>query len=164
MKVILTLMLSMFATFAMAQKIYVQPEFALSKTAHTNVGSVSSEKQLYTGADVGYYLQDNLAVFAGVGFSDANRTFTRKSEFRNEYTAFTFGVRYEFTKKVGIVADWNGGLSKGKPSYVGVQPYISFPVAKQISVEPFVRYDFATNNKFDNKFGYGLGLKYDIKL
>lgn len=164
MKAIYTLMLAMLTTFTFAQKLYVQPEFVLSRTAHTNVGSVSDERQLYTGADVGYYVTDNFALFAGAGFGDATRTFKRKAEFQNEYTAFTFGARYEFNKRVGLAADWNGGLSKGKPTYVGVQPFLTFPVGKQISVEPFVRYDFATNNRFDNKFGYGVGLKYDIKL
>lgn len=100
------------------------------------------------GSEAGYFVMDNLALKAGLGYSDAgidgvDGTFTYK-----------VGAKYYLGGKFPVGADFTGASTDGNSvSFVGLQAGYGWFVAKNISIEPTLRYNVSTDeDKADSAF------------
>ncbi|MDR6846586.1 hypothetical protein [Flavobacterium granuli] len=94
------------------------------------------------GAEGGYFVADNLAVKAGLGYGD-----------NGGYNVFSYkvGAKYYLMNKFPLEASFTGASIEDfneNPSYLGLQAGYAWFVAKNVSIEPGLRYNISLNNDF----------------
>lgn len=109
--------------------------------------SIDGYTQWSIGAEAGYFLLDNLALKAGLGYMSAN-----EDESDTDATAFNwkFGAKYYIAGQFPVGVDVNGStVSVGDfdltPMYVGFQAGYAWFVADNVSIEPGLRYGLGMN-------------------
>ena len=113
----------------------------------------SKAKTFNVGLQGGYFVIDNLAAIAGVGYN-LNKY---GGNVVSEAISYQFGGKYYIANVLPLQADFNGVEDV---NYIGTQlGYAWFP-SKNFSIEPNVRYDFALKNYYENKFSFGVGFNY----
>ena len=109
------------------------------------------------GAEAGYFVMDDLAIKAGLGYSDFGD---------GDFTAFNYkvGAKYYIAGQFPVGADFTGSSYEDfdeNPSYVGVQAGYAWFVADQVSIEPTLRYNFSMNSDFyDDAFQALIGFAF----
>ncbi|MDG5491417.1 hypothetical protein [Psychroserpens sp. SPM9] len=105
--------------------------------------SIDGETQWSAGGEVGYFIKDNLAIKAGLGYSDLGEDFSVFS--------YKVGAKYYIGGEFPVGVDYTGSSIKDaeeNPSYVGVEGgYAWFP-ASNVSIEPKLRYNVSMNDEF----------------
>ena len=103
------------------------------------------------GAEAGYFVMDDLAVKAGLGYSDALEAFTYK-----------VGAKYYINSMIPVQADLSGASYDGaSPMWLGLQGGYAIFLGDNVSVEPGLRYnlgmgDAKDNNTFQFNIGFAL--------
>lgn len=115
---------------------------ALANTSF-HLSSSDGETQWGLGAEGGYFVADNLAVKAGLGYSD----------FGHSVNAFSYkvGAKYYLLNKFPLEASYTGASIKDaneNPSYLGLQGGYAWFVGKNISIEPGLRYNITLNEDY----------------
>ncbi|HPF10106.1 MAG TPA: hypothetical protein PKW08_11625 [Flavobacteriaceae bacterium] len=93
------------------------------------------------GGEAGYFILDDLALKAGLGYGDpgidgVDGTFNWK-----------FGAKYYVAGQFPIAADVNGSSGNSySPMWVGVQAAYAWFIANNVSLEPGLRYGFGMND------------------
>ncbi|RPD91659.1 hypothetical protein EGM88_14560 [Aureibaculum marinum] len=118
--------------------------------ANTNFGSASSSNTGFSftnidgdsmwnvGVEGGYFVADNLAVKAGLGYGD--------SSYDDGVFSYKLGGKYYINGKIPFGIDVNGASSEGwNPIYVGAQVGYAWFLGQNVSIEPGVRYDYGFN-------------------
>jgi len=103
------------------------------------------------GAEAGYFVIDDLAIKAGLGYAD----------FDGDFSVFSYkiGVKYYIVGEFPVGADFTGSSYKDfdeNPSYVGIQGGYAWFVADNISIEPTLRYNISMNSDFYDDAFQGL--------
>lgn len=103
------------------------------------------------GAEAGYFVMENLAVKAGLGYSD----------YGDDYSAFSYkiGAKYYIIGQFPVGVDYTGVSYKDadeNPSYVGIQGGYAWFVADNVSIEPTLRYNLSMNSDFYDDAFQGL--------
>lgn len=116
----------------------------------TNVGntgfrlsSQDRETEWGVGAEAGYFVADNLAVKAGLGYNDQGHSVNS--------IAYKVGAKYYLLNKFPLEASYTGASFKGadeNPSFVGLQGGYAWFVGKNISIEPGLRYNISLNDDY----------------
>ena len=94
----------------------------------------------------GYFIKENLALKAGVGYSGSDAEGPGTSTLN-----YKVGAKYYIIGKIPLGVDYTGTSFNDvdeNPSYVGVQAGYAWFVADNISIEPTVRYNVSMNSDF----------------
>ena len=92
------------------------------------------------GADAGYFVSDNLAIKAGLGYADADEidgTFVYK-----------VGAKYYLGGEFPVGVDFTGSSVDGNnANWVGIQGGYAWFVADNVSIEPTIRYNVTLDDQ-----------------
>ena len=107
--------------------------------------SVDGETRWNVGAEGGYFVADNFAVKAGLGYGD--------SDFSKGTFTYKLGAQYYFNGNIPVGVDFTGFSTDGESvNYVGVEGGYAWFVAPNIAVTPKVRYNIATKDTYESAF------------
>jgi len=105
------------------------------------------------GAEAGYFVADNLAIKAGLGYGD--------NGYDSTIFSYKVGAKYYLLNKFPLEASFTGASIKDydeNPSYFGLQGGYALFVGKNVSIEPGIRYNISLNNDFyDDVFQLNIG-------
>jgi len=106
------------------------------------------------GAEAGYFIMDDLAIKAGLGYSDNGFDGPGSSSFN-----YKIGAKYYIASQFPVGVDFTGASFNDvdeNPSYVGVQGGYAWFVADNVSIEPTIRYNLSMNSDFYDDAFQGL--------
>ncbi|TBV25868.1 hypothetical protein DMZ43_08125 [Meridianimaribacter sp. CL38] len=96
--------------------------------------SIDGNTAWSAGAEAGYFVMDNLAVKAGLGYADDG--------FNDGIFAYKVGAKYYIDGQFPVGVDFTGVSQDGNnANWVGVQGGYAWFVAPNVSIEPTVRYN-----------------------
>ncbi|MGB1308791.1 MAG: autotransporter outer membrane beta-barrel domain-containing protein [Oceanihabitans sp.] len=109
------------------------------------------------GLEGGYFVMDNLAVKAGLGYGGADNGVSDTNTF-----SYKVGAKYYVIGMIPVGIDYTGSSTKGAsqdPSYLGVQAGYAWFLGQNVSIEPGLRYNHSLNDKFteDGLFEVNIG-------
>ncbi|KAF2330236.1 outer membrane beta-barrel protein [Flavobacterium daemonense] len=111
-----------------------------------SLSSSDGETDWNVGAEGGYFVANNLAVKLGLGYGDNGHS---------NIFSYKVGAKYYLLNKFPLEASYTGVSIKDvdhNPSFVGLQGGYAWFVAKNVSVEPGVRYNITTNDDYAKSF------------
>lgn len=106
------------------------------------------------GAEGGYFIQDDLAVKAGLGYGDLG------VDGVDGVFSFKAGAKYYINSMIPVQVDLNGSTGNDfTPLFVGLQGGYAFFLADNIAIEPGLRYDLDLNDDADglDTFSFNIG-------
>lgn len=120
--------------------------FGAAHAANTgfSLTSVDGNTAWSLGGEVGYFVMDNLAIKAGLGYSDNG------ADAFNTAFSYKLGAKYYIIGQIPVQIDYSGASIKDadeNPSFVGLQAGYAWFVADNISIEPGLRYNLTMNDK-----------------
>ena len=106
--------------------------------------SANGNTQWSAGAEGGYFVMDNLAIKAGLGYQDYGDS---------DFSAFNYkvGAKYYIANQFPVGIDYTGSSYKGadeNPSYVGFEAGYAWFITSKVSIEPKLRYNLSMNSDF----------------
>jgi len=125
------------------------------------------------GGEAGYFVMDNFALKAGLGFSDLGGADNVSGEFH-----WKLGAKYYIASRFPFQVDLNGSkrtfgddpdndpntppveTPNATPLWLGLQVGHAWMVADNVSIEPGLRYGIGLNDDADNigsDFGFNVG-------
>ncbi|MEO1031909.1 MAG: hypothetical protein AAFX55_10925 [Bacteroidota bacterium] len=138
--------------------VEINTGFGESSTSNTGFAlrSVDGTTAFSLGGEVGYFVIDDLALKAGLGYSDLgidglDGTFNWK-----------LGAKYYVASQFPVGVDVNGSSGNDvSPLWVGLQAGYAWFVADNVSIEPGIRYGIGLNEDAGdgdfNVFGVNIG-------
>lgn len=106
------------------------------------------------GAEAGYFVMDNLAIKAGLGYAD--------NDFSDGTFVYKVGAKYYIGGEFPVGLDFTGASSDGEnANWVGAQAGYAWFVADNVSIEPTVRYNITLDeNKAESAFQGLIGFAF----
>ncbi|ARV08744.1 hypothetical protein BTO05_03480 [Winogradskyella sp. PC-19] len=113
------------------------------------------------GLDGGYFVSDNLAIKAGLGFGGADIGGSSASSF-----SYRLGAKYYLSGQFPITVDLTGAsgdavenITGDTPFWLGLGAGYAWFVADNISIEPGLRYNLSLNEDFTDEgvFQFNIG-------
>ena len=102
------------------------------------------------GAEAGYFVIENLAIKAGLGY-------TSEGNSQNTFN-YKLGLKYYVIGQIPLQVDFNGASSDGNSANaVGLQGGYAWFVAPNVSLEPGIRYDIGFKEGQKGVFSGNLG-------
>ncbi|NQY05262.1 MAG: autotransporter outer membrane beta-barrel domain-containing protein [Flavobacteriaceae bacterium] len=133
--------------------------FGGAHTADTGIrfmsqGDVSSWN---IGLDGGYFIMDDLALKAGLGYGAFDNGTTDTNTF-----SYKIGAKYYVISKIPVSLDYTGSSTKDAvedPSYLGFGAGYAIFLGENVSIEPGLRYNLSLNDDFteDGLFRINIG-------
>lgn len=129
--------------------------------ANTSLSYSTTDKNsvFNVGAEVGYFIIDDLAIKVGLGEGVING-----DNFIPNTNIFSYkiGAKYYVLSRIPFQVDWSGATIKHfneDASYLGIQGGYAWFLGSNVSIEPGVRYNISLNNGFSNKdtFQFNIG-------
>lgn len=127
-------------------------------TANTSFGltSIDGTTVWSIGAEGGYFVADDLAVKAGLGFTD--------NDGRSVFT-YKLGAKYYIIGNIPVQVDLTGASVEDaveNPLWLGIQGGYALFIADNISVEPGLRYNLSLNEDFTDEgvFEFRIGFAF----
>ncbi|MEZ4856179.1 MAG: hypothetical protein R2812_06870 [Gelidibacter sp.] len=117
-------------------------------TANTGFGlySVNGETVWSIGSEAGYFIMDDLALKAGLGYTDLDGN--------TSIFSYKVGAKYYVIGKIPFQIDINGASIKDateNPLWLGLQGGYAIFLGENVSIEPGLRYNISLNNDFYDK-------------
>ena len=114
------------------------------------------------GLDGGYFIMDNLALKAGLGYSSL------KVGDADAYTAITYrlGAKYYAMSKIPVTLDVTGASTEADedPMWLGIGAGYAFFLGDNVSIEPGLRYNMSLNSDYSEdaviQFNIGFALHF----
>lgn len=139
---------------------YVLETAVLSNNTTPNTGlgytSVDGGSKVFNvGLNGGYFVGNNLALKAGVGYGEVKDVVQTWS--------FRTGAEYHIVGRVPVELAWTGSSTKGaadNPSYLSTQIGYNWFVSKNFGVKPLFRYDFSLKDSYQDVTSVGVGFGY----
>ena len=99
------------------------------------------------GADAGYFVKENLAIKAGLGYSDLG-------DFVDGTFVYKFGAKYYINSAIPVGLDITGISNDGNgANWVGVQGGYAIFLGESVAIEPALRYNITLDeNDADSIF------------
>jgi hypothetical protein len=125
--------------------------------ADTSFGyySQGDVKAMSLGAEGGYFVMDNLAIKAGLGYNSIDLGAGNTTGF-----AYKIGAKYYIMGNIPVQLDYAGGSgdlykSGGEtPSYLGLQAGYAVFLGDNVSIEPGIRYNSSLNDKYTDEAAF----------
>lgn len=99
------------------------------------------------GAEVGYFVADDLAIKVGLGYGDFDG---------GTFVSYKLGAKYYVANRIPIQIDFSGQggnlYDSEKPSYLGLQAGYAFFIGDMVSLEPSLRYSLSLNSDYYENF------------
>ena len=116
--------------------------------------SVDGNTAYSLGAEAGYFVMENLAIKAGLGYSD--------SDAADGTFAYKLGAKYYIGGEFPVGLDFTGVSNYGNnANWVGLQGGYAWFVAPNVSIEPTVRYNVTLDDqKADSAFQGLIGFAF----
>ncbi|EMQ93936.1 hypothetical protein D778_01346 [Xanthomarina gelatinilytica] len=103
--------------------------------------SIDGDTGWNVGVEGGYFIIDNLAIKAGLGYGDYSSEDNIDGMF-----SYKIGAKYYIIGMIPVQVDLNGASGNSfSPMYVGGQAGYAWFLNEHVSVEPGLRYDFGMN-------------------
>ena len=138
--------------------VEINTGFGEASTSNTafSLRSVDGNTAWGIGGEAGYFILDDLALKAGLGYGDSN------IEGDDGRFNWKFGAKYYIAGKFPVAADVNGSSGNDfSPLWAGVQAGYAWFVADNVSIEPGLRYGIGLNEDAGdgdfNVFGVNIG-------
>jgi Outer membrane protein beta-barrel domain len=133
----------------------------------TQIGFNSTEfgSSYNVGAEGGYFVMDNLAIKAGLGFGGNNP----KNDKSTSVFSYKIGAKYYVINTIPFELSYNGVTfsdNNGKnPSFLGIQGGYAIFLGNNVSIEPGLRYNYSLLKKEDGgvsafQFNVGFALHF----
>jgi hypothetical protein len=110
------------------------------------------------GAEGGYFIKNNLAIKLGLGYGDDG------IQGHETPIAYKIGAKYYIKSMIPVELSYNGvgfGEADLNPTYLGLQAGYALFLGKNVSIEPGVRYNFATHKQYyDNNLQFNIGFVF----
>tara|TARA_R110002049_G_scaffold76250_1_gene196075 strand:- start:22092 stop:22643 length:552 start_codon:yes stop_codon:yes gene_type:complete len=130
----------------------------LQHSANTGFGLMSIDGMTIwsVGTEGGYFVMDDLAIKAGLGYTD----YDGESLF-----SYKIGAKYYIISQIPVQIDVNGASSdvfSDNPLWLGLQGGYAFFLGKNVSIEPGLRYSLSLNEDvtdegiFEARIGFAL--------
>ncbi|WP_438423483.1 hypothetical protein [Aquimarina macrocephali] len=99
------------------------------------------------GAEVGYFIMDDLALKIGLGYGSIDKG--GDSESLDSFS-YKIGAKYYIIGRIPVQIDYNGASTDQNqdPSYFGAQGGYAFFLGDKVSIEPGLRYNFSLDDRF----------------
>lgn len=113
------------------------------------------------GLDGGYFIMDDLAIKAGLGFGGYNTDYGNGNLF-----SYRLGAKYYIKSKIPVTLDITGSsgnmvsnFNGETPLWLGVGAGYAWFVSDNVSIEPGIRYNHSLNEKYtdDGIFQFNVG-------
>lgn len=120
--------------------------------------SVDGESVWNIGFEGGYFIMDDLAIKAGLGYGDDG-----------DFSVFSYkvGAKYYINGMIPVQVDYTGASYKDaeeNPSYIGLQGGYAIFLGNNVSIEPGLRYSLSMNEDFSDEgilqFNIGFALHF----
>lgn len=122
--------------------------------------SSDGESTYNLGLDGGYFVMDNLAVKAGIGFGG-------DSADDSNILSYRLGAKYYVNNSIPVTVDLTGASIKDldeNPLWLGLGAGYAWFVSDNISIEPGLRYNLSLNEDFTDEgvlqFNIGFALHF----
>jgi outer membrane protein W len=109
--------------------------------------SQDGESQYNIGLDGGYFIMDNLALKAGLGYGGASATDSNIFSYR-------LGAKYYAMGMIPVTLDLTGASIKDaveNPMWLGIGAGYAWFLGENVSIEPGIRYNHSLNDDFTDK-------------
>ncbi|MEO2060715.1 MAG: hypothetical protein ABGW76_11625 [Mesonia sp.] len=122
--------------------------FGAAHAANTGISfySVNGNTSYSVGFEGGYFVMDNLAIKAGLGYQGSDSDAPGSSSF-----SYKVGGKYYILGNIPVQLDYSGASIKDydeNPSYLGFQAGYALFLGEKVSVEPGLRYNMSMNDDF----------------
>src|SRR5690606_37076801 len=100
------------------------------------------------GLEGGYFIMDDLAIKAGLGFGSFKADGADEAD---SHFSYKIGAKYYISGMIPVQVDYNGASIKDldeNPSYLGLQGGYAIFLGDNVSIEPGLRYDMSLNDDF----------------
>lgn len=135
--------------------------FGESSTSNTafSLRSIDGTTAWSIGAEGGYFVKENLAIKAGLGYADLGL------DDLDGFFNWKVGGKYYITSQIPVQLDLNGSSGNDvSPLWLGIQGGYAWFVADNIAIEPGLRYGLGLNedagdgdfNVFSLNIGFSL--------
>lgn len=102
--------------------------------------SVDGNTAYSIGAEAGYFIMDDLAIKAGLGYSD--------DDFSEGSFVYKLGAKYYIDSQFPVGVDFTGVSNDGNnANWVGIQGGYAWFVAPNVSIEPTIRYNMTLDEE-----------------
>lgn len=101
------------------------------------------------GLEGGYFVMDNLAIKAGLGFGGSKPDGGESTS----TISYKVGAKYYILGYIPVQVDYSGASTKDvdeNPSYLGLQAGYAIFLGQNVSIEPGVRFNKSLNEDFYN--------------
>lgn len=126
--------------------------------------SSDGESAYNLGLDGGYFIMDDLAIKAGLGYGGDSASSTSAFSYR-------LGAKYYVKSMIPVTVDLTGASGDAvenaageTPMWLGIGAGYAWFVSNNISIEPGLRYNLSLNDKFTDKgilqFNIGFALHF----
>lgn len=132
--------------------------FGGAHAAETGFGlnSVDGDTSWSIGAEGGYFVANDLAIKAGLGYNDFGGDGEGSSSF-----SYKVGVKYYIISQIPVQIDYSGASVKDfdeNPSYLGLQAGYAIFLGQNVSIEPGLKFNKSLNDDFyDDIFQVRIG-------
>ncbi|WP_422084087.1 hypothetical protein [Ulvibacterium sp.] len=129
----------------------------LNNVANTGfyLSSQDGETVFNIGAEGGYFIIDNLALKAGLGFGDNGF---------NSILSYKLGAKYYVIGQIPVAMDFTGASIQDvseNPIFLGIQGGYAIFLGDYIALEPGLRYNFTLNeDASDSFFQFNVGVAF----
>ena len=122
---------------------------ALGSNTGFSYSNTDGDSEYNIGAEVGYFVIDDLAIKGGLGYGGINTDL-----FDTHVFSYKVGLKYYIASMFPVQVDYSGGVIKDfneDPSYLGLQAGYAWFLGSNVSVEPGLRYNISLNDNYSNK-------------
>lgn len=137
--------------------IETNTNFGAVHLANTGFQFTSVEGATYynLGLEGGYFIADNLALKAGLGFGVLNPDEGGSS------TSFSYklGAKYYLLSMIPLQIDYSGAKTKNfdDSSYLGLQAGYAVFLGQNVSIEPGIRFNKSLNEDYEDVLQFNIG-------
>ncbi len=131
--------------------IEANTNFGAAHGANTSFQYASSDGSSFynLGLEGGYFVMDNLALKAGLGFGG----FKPDGGESSSTFSYKLGAKYYIINMIPVQIDYSGSSTKDfdeNPSYLGFQAGYAVFLGQNVSIEPGIRFNKSLNEDFYN--------------
>lgn len=111
--------------------------FSTGSTAISYI-SIDNNSSLSVGLDGGYFIMDNFALKAGLGFT----SLTTKGSNSTTIATYKFGAQYYILNKIPVGVDFTGLSTKSEnANWIGMEAGYAIFLGENVAITPKLRYN-----------------------